>query len=141
MDRCEVHVVPTQSIPVFPASMTRGRRGTSTTCKDGTTRSQSQQLTIYVRDLSPKVDSSRLRDMFSKHGKVTHAKVVYDKCGRLRGFGFVTMATQKGFNKAMAARNAVEWPHRNSGIKMFFSLHYFIASSLANANRSGRVSE
>uniref|UniRef100_M8BIY0 Uncharacterized protein n=1 Tax=Aegilops tauschii TaxID=37682 RepID=M8BIY0_AEGTA len=77
----------------------------------------------------------------SKHGKVTHAKVVYDKCGRLRGFGFVTMATQKGFNKAMAARNAVEWPHRNSGIKMFFSLHYFIASSLANANRSGRVSE
>ena len=77
-------------------------------CKDGTTQSQSQQLTIYVRDLSPKVDGSRLRDMFSKHGKVAHAKVVYDKRGRSRGFGFVTMATQKGFNKAMAVRNAVD---------------------------------
>ncbi|XBI40975.1 hypothetical protein VPH35_125489 [Triticum aestivum] len=101
--------LPDPQIPVFCAPpMTRGRRGTPTTCNDGTTQSQPQQLTIYVGDLSPKVDSSRLRDMFSKHGKVAHARVVYDKRGRSRGFGFVTMVTQKGFNNAMAARNAME---------------------------------
>ncbi|KAI4970176.1 hypothetical protein ZWY2020_001090 [Hordeum vulgare] len=100
--------LPDPQIPVFHAPTTRVRRGTPTTnCKD-TNKSQSQQLTIYAGDLSPKVDSSRLRDMFSKHGKVARARVVYDKRGRSRGFGFVTMATHKGFNNTMAARNALQ---------------------------------
>ncbi|RCV35879.1 hypothetical protein SETIT_7G275300v2, partial [Setaria italica] len=68
---------------------------------------------IYVGDLSPKVDSYRLREMFSVYGKVASARVAYDNRGRSRGFGFVTMATHKGFHKAMAALNAVEKPvHR-----------------------------
>uniref|UniRef100_A0A0E0JY93 RRM domain-containing protein n=1 Tax=Oryza punctata TaxID=4537 RepID=A0A0E0JY93_ORYPU len=49
-----------------PASRRRRRRG----------------LTIYVNDLSPKVDSCGLREMFSKHGKVVQARVAYDKQGR-----------------------------------------------------------
>ncbi|XBI03293.1 hypothetical protein VPH35_131726 [Triticum aestivum] len=100
--------LPDPQIPVLPEPTTRCQRGTPTTRNDSTTQSQSQQLTIYVGDLSPKVDSSRLRDMFSKHGKVARARVVYDKRGRSRRFGFVTMATRKGFNNAMAACNAVQ---------------------------------
>ncbi|KAL6616388.1 hypothetical protein ACP70R_038658 [Stipagrostis hirtigluma subsp. patula] len=73
-------------------------------------RPRRQQLTIYAGDLPPKVDNSRLREMFSNHGKVASARVAYDRSGRSRGFGFVTMATQEGFDNAMDALNAVEEP-------------------------------
>jgi hypothetical protein len=78
-----------------------GRRGNS---GGGARR---HQLRIYAGDLPPKVDSARLREMFSVYGKVAKARVAYDKKGRSRGFGFVTMATQQGFDKTMAAVNAV----------------------------------
>ncbi|KAF8757489.1 hypothetical protein HU200_010841 [Digitaria exilis] len=68
---------------------------------------QQMQLRIYAGDLSPKVDNARLREMFSVYGKVATARVAYDKRGRSRGFGFVTMATQEGYDKAMAALNPV----------------------------------
>ena len=64
-----------------------------------------QELKIYAGNLSSKVDDSGLRQMFSKHGKVACARVAYDKRGRSQGFGFVTMATQEGFDNAMAARS------------------------------------
>ncbi|KAF0932963.1 hypothetical protein E2562_013147 [Oryza meyeriana var. granulata] len=69
-----------------------------------------RDLTIYAGDLCPGVDSSQLQKMFSKHGKVLQARVAYDKRGRSREFGFVTMATQKGFDKAIARQNAVKKP-------------------------------
>ncbi|CAL4903790.1 unnamed protein product [Urochloa decumbens] len=83
-----------------------------------------QQLRIYASGLSPKVDNSRLREMFSVYGKVARARVVYNKKGRSRGFGFVTMATQEGFHKAMASLNAVEVeePHPHGGFTSPFSL-------------------
>ncbi|KAF8658048.1 hypothetical protein HU200_059512 [Digitaria exilis] len=67
-----------------------------------------QQLRIYAGDLCPEVDNARLREMFSVYGKVATARVAYDKRGRSRGFGFVTMATQEGFDKALAALNPVK---------------------------------
>nr|XP_034572698.1 28 kDa ribonucleoprotein, chloroplastic-like isoform X1 [Setaria viridis] len=49
---------------------------------------------IYVGNLPRKVDSSQLRQFFSKHGKVADVRVMYHiKTKRSRGFGFVTMAT------------------------------------------------
>ncbi|KAL6868160.1 hypothetical protein ACP4OV_015005 [Aristida adscensionis] len=49
---------------------------------------------IYVGNLPRKLDSYRLRQFFSKHGKVADASVINDKkTRRSRGFGFVTMAT------------------------------------------------
>ncbi|KAL6658215.1 hypothetical protein ACP70R_003801 [Stipagrostis hirtigluma subsp. patula] len=49
---------------------------------------------IYVGNLPWKVDSYRLRQFFSKHGKVADARVMcHRKTGLSRGFGFVTMAT------------------------------------------------
>jgi nucleolin len=50
------------------------------------------------------VDDSRLVQLFSEHGKVVDARVVYDReTGRSKGFGFVTMATQEEFDDAIAA--------------------------------------
>jgi RNA recognition motif-containing protein len=42
--------------------------------------------------------------LFSEHGKVVDARVVYDRdTGRSRGFGFVTMASQAELDDAIAA--------------------------------------
>ncbi|CAL4911196.1 unnamed protein product [Urochloa decumbens] len=73
----------------------------------GTTRGygNNSQLRIYVGNLSPRVDNSGLRVIFIVYGKVARTRIAYDKRGRSRGLGFVTMTTQKGFDNAMAALN------------------------------------
>uniref|UniRef100_I1NZ92 RRM domain-containing protein n=1 Tax=Oryza glaberrima TaxID=4538 RepID=I1NZ92_ORYGL len=53
-------------------------------------RHQQRDLRIHVGDLSPKVDSLQLREMYSEHGKVVRARVAYDKRGRSRGFGLIS---------------------------------------------------
>ncbi|CAI0383690.1 unnamed protein product, partial [Linum tenue] len=59
---------------------------------------------VYVGNLPWSVDDSRLEQVFSEHGKVTNARVVYDRdIGRSRGFGFVTMADETEMNDAIAA--------------------------------------
>jgi RNA recognition motif-containing protein len=59
---------------------------------------------IYVGNLPWQVDDSKLVQLFSEHGKVVDARVVYDReTGRSRGFGFVTMATQEELDDAIAA--------------------------------------
>jgi len=59
---------------------------------------------IYVGNFSWQVDDARLEQVFSEHGKVPSARVVYDReTGRSRGFGFVTMATQTELDDAIAA--------------------------------------
>ncbi|KAL6838520.1 hypothetical protein ACP4OV_031765 [Aristida adscensionis] len=61
-------------------------------------------LRIYVGNLPWQVDDSRLVQLFSEHGKVVDARVVYDReSGRSRGFGFVTMASQEELDDAIAA--------------------------------------
>lgn len=59
---------------------------------------------VYVGNLPWQVDSARLEQLFSEHGKVVDAKVVYDReSGRSRGFGFVTMSSETELNDAIAA--------------------------------------
>ncbi|KAD7479562.1 hypothetical protein E3N88_02698 [Mikania micrantha] len=59
---------------------------------------------VYVGNLAWQVDSGRLEQAFSEHGKVIDARVIYDReTGRSRGFGFVTMASETEMNDAIAA--------------------------------------
>ncbi|XP_058093681.1 28 kDa ribonucleoprotein, chloroplastic-like [Magnolia sinica] len=59
---------------------------------------------IYVGNLPWQVDNARLEQLFSEHGKVMEARVVYDReTGRSRGFGFVTMSTRDELDDAVAA--------------------------------------
>ncbi|KAG7537355.1 RNA recognition motif domain [Arabidopsis suecica] len=59
---------------------------------------------IYVGNLPWDVDNDRLQQVFSEHGKVVDARVVYDReTGRSRGFGFVTMSNETEVNDAIAA--------------------------------------
>ncbi|XP_022729366.1 28 kDa ribonucleoprotein, chloroplastic-like [Durio zibethinus] len=59
---------------------------------------------IFVNNLPWNVDNARLEQVFSEHGKVVEAYVVYDReTGRSRGFGFVTMSSETELNDAIAA--------------------------------------
>lgn len=61
-------------------------------------------LRVYVGNLPWDVDNSSLEQLFSEHGKVESARVVYDReTGRSRGFGFVTMSNEAEMNDAIAA--------------------------------------
>ncbi|KAL8256451.1 hypothetical protein R6Q59_031518 [Mikania micrantha] len=57
---------------------------------------------VYVGNLPWDVDDVRLEQVFSEHGKVISARVVYDReSGRSRGFGFVTMSSESELNDAI----------------------------------------
>ncbi|KAM7268533.1 hypothetical protein ACFE04_010699 [Oxalis oulophora] len=65
---------------------------------------ESSSSKIYVGNLAWGVDDGRLEQVFSEHGKVVEAKVIYDReSGRSRGFGFVTMSSETEVNDAIAA--------------------------------------
>ncbi|KAL5572830.1 hypothetical protein UlMin_022427 [Ulmus minor] len=92
------------------------------------TRVNEASFRIYVGNLPWQVDDARLEQVFSEHGKVVNARVVYDRdSGRSRGFGFVTMSSETEVNDAIAALDgqsldgrairvnvAEERPRRNS---------------------------
>ncbi|XP_019464184.1 PREDICTED: 28 kDa ribonucleoprotein, chloroplastic-like [Lupinus angustifolius] len=61
-------------------------------------------LRVYVGNLPWSIDNARLEQIFSEHGKVENARVVYDReTGRSRGFGFVTFSSEAEINDAIAA--------------------------------------
>ncbi|XWS37183.1 hypothetical protein CRYUN_Cryun19dG0021100 [Craigia yunnanensis] len=67
-------------------------------------RAYEPSFRIYVGNLPWDVDNARLEQVFSEHGKVVDARVVYDReTGRSRGFGFVTMSSETELNDAIAA--------------------------------------
>ncbi|CAN4085940.1 unnamed protein product [Withania somnifera] len=58
---------------------------------------------IYVGNIPWDIDDARLEQVFSEHGKVISARVVYDReSGRSRGFGFVTMSSEAEMSEAIA---------------------------------------
>nr|KJB19527.1 hypothetical protein B456_003G107700 [Gossypium raimondii] len=71
---------------------------------DQSPRVYEQAFRVYAGNLPWGVDNARLEQIFSEHGKVLEARVVYDReTGRSRGFGFVTMSSETELNDAIAA--------------------------------------
>ncbi|MBA0552424.1 hypothetical protein Golob_023234 [Gossypium lobatum] len=71
---------------------------------DQSPRVYEQAFRVYAGNLPWGVDNTRLEQIFSEHGKVLEARVVYDReTGRSRGFGFVTMSSETELNDAIAA--------------------------------------
>ncbi len=61
---------------------------------------------LYVGNLSFNTTADTLRAEFSAHDEVTDVHLVTDReTGRARGFGFVTMGSPQGAQKAIAAMN------------------------------------
>jgi RNA recognition motif-containing protein len=67
---------------------------------------------IYVGNLPFSATEENIRDLFSAYGAVESVKLITDReTGRLRGFGFVEMAS--GANEAIAALHEKDLDGRN----------------------------
>lgn len=66
-------------------------------------------MNIYVSNLSFHTNDEDLKNLFSKFGSVTSAKVIMGKAtDRSRGFGFVEMSSEEEGRAAMQGLNSKE---------------------------------
>ncbi|XP_040823189.1 polyadenylate-binding protein 4-like [Ochotona curzoniae] len=62
----------------------------------------SEFTNVYIKNFGDDMDDERLRDIFSKYGRIVSVKVMTNPYGKSRGFGFVS------FDSHEAAKRAVE---------------------------------
>ena len=71
-------------------------------------------MSIYVGNLSYEVGQDDLKQVFEEYGVVKNVQLPTDReTGRLRGFGFVEMATEAEETAAIEALDGAEWMGRN----------------------------
>ena len=76
-------------------------------------------MNIYISNLSFKVQSEDLHEIFAEYGDVTSAKVITDKfTGRSRGFGFVEMADEEAGKKAIEELNEAEYAGKTINVSV-----------------------
>lgn len=69
---------------------------------------------LYVGNISFKVTEDDVKDLFSQAGEVVSVKLIKDAAtGRLRGFGFVEMASKEEAQKAISMFNGNALMDRN----------------------------
>ncbi|CAL9151364.1 unnamed protein product [Musa hybrid cultivar] len=64
-----------------------------------------QGSTVFVKNLERSIDNAALRRLFSESGMVLSTKVIYDKNGLSRGFGFVCFSSAEEANEAVQRFN------------------------------------
>lgn len=66
-------------------------------------------MNLFVARLSSSTTGDVLQEIFSVHGEVASAKVIFDReTGNSKGFGFVEMPNDEEANAAIAALNETE---------------------------------
>ena len=71
-------------------------------------------MSIYVGNLSFEVTKEDLNAAFAEYGSVTRVQLPTDReTGRMRGFGFVEMASDAEETAAIDALDGAEWMGRN----------------------------
>lgn len=71
-------------------------------------------MSIYVGNLSYEVTQEDLNEVFAEYGSVKRVQLPADReTGRMRGFGFVEMATDDQEAAAIDALDGAEWMGRD----------------------------
>lgn len=71
-------------------------------------------MAIYVGNLFYEVTQDDLREVFAEYGTVKRVYLPTDReTGRMRGFGFVEMATDAEEDAAIETLNGAQWMGRN----------------------------
>lgn len=70
-------------------------------------------MTIYVGNLSYKAIEEDIREVFSEYGEVVRVTLPMDReQGRIRGFAFVDLNTDKAEDDAIQELDGAEWMGR-----------------------------
>ena len=73
----------------------------------------SEEINIYVGNLSYRATEEEVRELFEQYGNVSRVNLISDRdTGRARGFGFVEMEREGG-NAAIAALDGQDFQGRN----------------------------
>lgn len=76
-------------------------------------------MNLYVSNLSFRTTDDELRNMFSRFGEVSSAKIITDReTGRSRGFGFVEMHSDSDAHQAINQLNQTEVDGRAMGVSV-----------------------
>ena len=76
-------------------------------------------MNIYVSNLSFHTSEEDLKDLFSKFGTVSSAKIIMDReTNRSRGFAFIEMPSDEEGNKALSGLNGKEIQGRPLSVSM-----------------------
>ena len=76
-------------------------------------------MNIYVSNLSFHTSEEDLKDLFSKYGGVTSAKIIMDKMtNRSRGFAFVEMSSEEEGNAALKGLNGKDVEGRTLSVSV-----------------------
>jgi RNA recognition motif-containing protein len=76
---------------------------------------------LYVGNISFKGSEDDLKELFSQAGEVVSVKLIKDAAtGRLRGFGFVEMASDEDAQKAISMLNGKAFMDRNIVVNQDF---------------------
>lgn len=71
-------------------------------------------MSIYVGNLSYQATEDDVLAVFSEYGKVKRVQLPTDReTGRMRGFGFVEMSSDKEEDAAIEALDGAEWMGRD----------------------------
>nr|NP_001088471.1 uncharacterized protein LOC495336 [Xenopus laevis]AAH84798.1 LOC495336 protein [Xenopus laevis] len=62
-------------------------------------------VNLYVKNLDDEIDDERLKEIFSKYGPISSAKVMTDSNNRSKGFGFVCFTNPEQATKAVTEAN------------------------------------
>jgi RNA recognition motif-containing protein len=66
-------------------------------------------MNIFVGNLAPDVKEEELKELFSKHGRVSSVKIIRDMFSqRSKGFGFIEMPGKAEAQKALDELNTFE---------------------------------
>jgi polyadenylate-binding protein len=60
---------------------------------------------IFVKNFGDQLDEEKLRELFSKHGKITSCKVESDENGHSKGFGFCSFESPEEAEEAVQSLN------------------------------------
>ena len=70
-------------------------------------------MSIYVGNIPYSVAEEDISEVFSEYGSVKRVYLPTDReSGRMRGFGFVEMASESEEDKAIEALNGADWMGR-----------------------------
>ncbi|OGU36408.1 MAG: RNA-binding protein [Ignavibacteria bacterium GWB2_35_6b] len=74
-------------------------------------------MNIFVGNLAPDVKEDELKELFSKHGRVSTVKIIRDMFSqRSKGFGFVEMPGKAEAQKALTELNTFELKGKNLNV-------------------------